>query len=101
MPDSHKNNRVEGKIVEIGGAIKKGVGQLIGNEQMELEGGAKELKGQAEQKAAMARQRTKGAVEELKGGMKKHVGRVIDNEQMEIEGKLEELQGQIRQKSNK
>ena len=48
---SHASNRSEGAAEEIGGKIKKGIGKLIGNEQMEAEGKAKELKGENRQKS--------------------------------------------------
>lgn len=44
-------NRGEGAAEELGGKIKKNVGKVIGNEQMEAEGKAKELEGEARQKA--------------------------------------------------
>ena len=43
--------RIKGKAEEIKGHIKHGVGSTFGNEQMEAEGRAEELKGQARQKA--------------------------------------------------
>ena len=44
-------NRSEGAAEELGGKVKNTVGKLIGNEQMEAEGKAKELKGEARQAA--------------------------------------------------
>ena len=101
MSSDNKSERAEGKFEEIGGSIKKNVGRLIGNEQMEVEGKAKELKGQAHQEAAKAGERVRGVVEELTGSVKNRVGHLIDNEQMQIEGKLKELKGQVRQNANK
>jgi uncharacterized protein YjbJ (UPF0337 family) len=48
---SNTGKRIEGAAEELGGKIKKGVGHLIDNQQMEAEGRAKELEGQARQKA--------------------------------------------------
>ncbi|MFL5800787.1 MAG: CsbD family protein, partial [Roseiflexaceae bacterium] len=78
----------------------KGLGDVIDNEQMEAEGEAERLKGQARQDAAKTSERARGAGEELKGNLKKGVGDVIDNEQMEAEGEAERLKGQARQKAN-
>ena len=97
----HATNRSEGVAEEIGGKIKKNVGKLIGNEQMEAEGKAKELQGEARQEAAKAAERGKGKVEEVAGAIKNRVGAVIDNEQMQAEGKAKELQGEARQKVNR
>ena len=98
---SNAANRGEGKAQEIGGAIKKNVGKLIGNEQMEAEGTAKELEGKGKQEAAKAAERSKGAVQEVVGTVKNRVGALIDNEQMQAEGKVKELEGEARQKANK
>jgi uncharacterized protein YjbJ (UPF0337 family) len=43
--------RIKGAAEELKGKVKKGVGDLIDNEQMEVEGEAERLKGQARQKA--------------------------------------------------
>ena len=97
---SNQSKRAEGKAEEIGGKIKKGIGKIIGNEQMEAEGVVKEQKGEAKQEAAKAAERTKGKVEEIVGAVKNRVGAVIDNEQMQVEGRATELKGEARQKAN-
>ena len=93
--------RSEGKAEELGGKIKQGLGNLIGNEQMEAEGAAKAAKGEARQEAAKAGERIKGKAEEVVGAVKNRVGHVIDNEQMEAEGKLKEIKGDARQEANR
>ena len=97
---SNQSDRAAGAANEVGGKIKKGVGKLIGNEQMEVEGRAKELQGEAQQGAAKASERVKGSLEEAGGAIKKGVGKLIGNEQMEVEGEAKELEGQARQKVN-
>lgn len=92
--------RAGGLLEEVSGTIKENVGQLIGNEQMELEGKAKALQGQAHQEAAKAKARVKGAAEELTGEAKQRVGELLDNEQMQVEGKLGGMKGKARQKLN-
>jgi uncharacterized protein YjbJ (UPF0337 family) len=94
-------NRGEGVAEQIGGKIKNGIGKVIGNEQMQAEGKAKELKGEAREESAKASERTKGAFEEATGAIKNRVGAVIDNEQMQAEGKARELKGEARQKANR
>lgn len=49
MTDS--SDRAKGELEELGGKIKSGVGSAIGNEQMEAEGRADELKGDVRQRA--------------------------------------------------
>lgn len=97
---SNAGNRTEGVVEQVGGKIKAGVGALIGNEQMEAEGRAKELQGKAREESAKAAERGKGALEEVGGAIKKNVGALIDNEQMQVEGKATELKGEARQKAN-
>ena len=48
---STESKRGEGAAEELGGTIKKVAGKVLGNEQMEAEGKAKELKGEAKRKA--------------------------------------------------
>lgn len=98
---SNASKRSEGAAEKLGGKLKGAVGAVIGNEQMEAEGRAKELKGQAKENAAKAAERSKGKVEEVSGAVKNRVGAVIDNEQMQAEGKAKELKGQARQKANR
>ncbi len=97
---SNQSEKGQGVAEQIGGKIKQGVGKVIGNEQMEAEGHAKELEGKSREEAAKAAERVKGKVEEVVGAVKNRVGAVIDNQQMEAEGKAKELQGQARQKAN-
>ena len=80
--------------------LKKNIGKLIGNDQMEAEGVVKEEKGEAKQEAAKAAERTKGKIQEIVGAVKNRVGAVIDNEKMQAEGKAKELEGEARQKAN-
>ena len=98
---SNIGERSEGKAEEIGGKIKKGIGKLIGNEQMEAEGAVKEAKGEARQTAAKAAEQAKGKTEEVIGAVKNRIGHVLDNDEMAAEGKLKEVKGEARQKANR
>jgi uncharacterized protein YjbJ (UPF0337 family) len=97
---SNQSKRAEGAAEEIGGKIKKGIGKVIGNEQMQAEGLVKEKKGEGKQEAAKASERTKGKAQEIAGAVKNRVGAVIDNDEMQAEGKAKELEGEARQKAN-
>jgi uncharacterized protein YjbJ (UPF0337 family) len=97
---SNTTKRIEGAAEQVGGAIKKGVGHLIGNEKMEASGRVEELEGVAKQAAAKAAERVKGAAQEAGGAVKHGVGQILGNEQMTAEGKVKELEGQARQKLN-
>jgi uncharacterized protein YjbJ (UPF0337 family) len=98
---NNTTKRAQGAAEELGGKIKGAVGAAIGNEQMEVEGRATELKGKARQETAKAGERIKGAVEQVAGSVKRAVGEVIDNEQMEVEGRATELKGQARERTNR
>lgn len=97
---SNASKRGEGAAEELGGKIKKTIGQAIGNEQMEAEGKLKEIKGQGKQEAAKGAERAKGKLEEIKGAVKNRIGQVIDDEELAAEGKVEELKGEARQAAN-
>jgi uncharacterized protein YjbJ (UPF0337 family) len=97
---SNASKRGEGAAEELGGSIKKTVGKVIGNEQMEAEGYAKEVKGKLQQEQVKTQERAKGVFEEATGALKNRVGKVIDNEQMAAEGRARELKGEARQKAN-
>ena len=98
---SNASDRGEGEAQKLGGKIKKGIGKVLGNEQMEAEGAAKELEGESRVEFAKVKERVKGSVEEVAGAIKNRVGHVIDNAQMAAEGKAKELKGEARQKANK
>lgn len=93
--------RVQGAAQELGGNIKKNVGNAIGNRSMEADGKRQEVEGQARQETAKAAERARGAGQEAKGSVKKTVGQLIGNEQMEAEGEADKLTGEARQKANR
>ena len=95
------SKRNEGIGEEIGGKLKAGVGKLVGNEQMQAEGKAHELRGKAKQEAAKAAERAKGKGQEVVGTLKGGVGAAIGNERLEAEGRVQELEGDARQAANR
>ena len=97
---SNESEKSEGTAEKIGGTIKQGIGKLIGDEAMEAEGHAKELKGEARQETAKASERTEGKLEEIGGAIKNRVGHIIGNEEMAADGKAKELKGEDRQEKN-
>jgi uncharacterized protein YjbJ (UPF0337 family) len=98
---TNAGNRAKGKLDELAGNAKARVGKAIGNEQMQAEGAARQLKGKATQEVVKAGERAKGKVEEVAGLAKSKLGKLIKNEQMQAEGKLKELKGSARQRVNK
>ena len=66
-------NEGEGAAEKLGGKIKRSIGKLIGNEQMQAKGSAKELKGAAKVESAKAAERAKGQAEEVVGAVKNRV----------------------------
>jgi uncharacterized protein YjbJ (UPF0337 family) len=98
---SNASKRSEGTAEQVGGAIKEGVGKILGNERLEAEGRARKLEGEAKKEAAKASERAEGKTEEVAGAVKNRVGALIGNEQMQAEGKAKELTGEARQKANR
>lgn len=98
--DENKD-KAQGKLDELTGKVKKGLGDLTGDEQMEAEGAAQEFQGQATTETAKARGRAAGTLDELGGKVKKGVGDLLDDEKLEAEGHVDELKGKARQESNK
>ena len=84
---SNASKRGEGIAEEIGGKLRGAIGRMLGNQQMQAEGKARELEGKAKQESAKAAERTKGKVEEIVGAVKNRVGAVIDDDEMQAEGK--------------
>ncbi len=97
---SNTGDRIKGAAEEALGNVKQGVGNVTGNEQMQAEGKATELKGEARQEGAKAAERAEGLGEEVGGNIKQGVGKLIGNEQMQAEGTATELKGEARQKAN-
>lgn len=94
-------DRTEGAAEKVGGKIKEAVGGVVGNEQMQAEGRAKAMQGEAKEEAAKAGERAKGAVHEAAGKVKNVVGAVTGSGRMQAEGKATELEGEARQKANR
>lgn len=92
--------RAKGKLDEVVGNVKQGLGDLTGNEQMQAEGRAQELGGESRQDVAKGVGTAKGMAEEAKGNIKQGLGNLTGNEQMQAEGKADELKGEGRQRFN-
>jgi len=80
--------------------VKENTGYLIGNQQMEAEGKALKLEGEAEYKAAVAVQAAEATGDKVKGTVKETVGHVLGNESLEGEGKADHLKGQVKDATN-
>lgn len=74
------------RTTEAKGSLKKGVGKLTGNEQLQAEGESDKTKGKA------ARE-TKGAANQAGGAVKSAVGKAVGNEQMQVEGEAQRAKG--------
>lgn len=92
--------RAKGKLDEVVGNVKQGVGNAFGNERMEAEGRAQELGGESRQDAAKTVGTAKGMAEEAKGNIKQGLGNLTDDERLHAEGRADELKGESRQKFN-
>lgn len=97
---NENKERAKGKLDEVAGNIKQGVGNLTGNEHMEAEGRAQELGGESRQDFAKGVGTVKGMAQEAKGNLKQAFGDATDNERLEAEGRADELSGESKQRFN-
>ncbi len=74
------------RVDEVKGGLKKGVGDLTGNEDMEREGAA-------EQTTAKAKRETEGAIDQGVGKVQEVIGDVTDDPETEAKGKARQLEG--------
>jgi len=93
--------RSKGAAEEIQGKIKGSVGKLFGNERMQVEGRAKELKVKGRQASAKMVERAQGTAEQLAGVVQGRVGAALGNERLQIAGKGKEVEGKTRQRLNR
>jgi uncharacterized protein YjbJ (UPF0337 family) len=98
---NENNERAKGKLDEVVGNVKQGLGNMTGNERMEAEGRAQELGGESRQDAAKTVGTVKGMAEELKGNVKQGLGNMTDDERLQAEGRADELGGEAKQRFNK
>lgn len=66
MIDKNHGSRADAKLEEVGGAVKKTVGRVIGNDRMEVEGKAQEISGKVHGAAARAADRVEEAAKDLR-----------------------------------
>lgn len=97
---NENNERAKGKLDEIAGNIKQGVGNLTGNERLEAEGHAQELSGEGRQETAKTVGTAKGMAQEAAGNIKQGLGNLVGNERLQAEGTADELSGESRQRFN-
>ena len=79
------------RIDEMKGNVKRGVGKVTGNEDLEAEG-------TADATAAKASRETKGAVNRVKGGIKEGVGELTGDEATRAQGTADRLKGETQQR---
>ena len=94
-------NKADATWDKVAGAVKEKTGDILSNEQMEVEGKAQRLKGEAEMAVAKAEEHTAGTAEKTKGQLRQAVGNLIDDEGMQAQGKVEELKGEAKRQANR
>ena len=75
-----------GRSTEAKGTLKKGAGKLLGNEQMEAEGQADQVRGKAARETAGAANQAAGAVQSAVGG-------AVGDEEMRAKGQARRAKG--------
>ena len=74
--------------------------RAIGNEEMEAEGAAHQLKGKAVEEAVKAGERMKGTAQAVKGHIEKGVGDAVDNDRLRAKGEWDKAVGKARKDFN-
>ena len=74
------------RIDETNGSVKKGVGKLTGDTDLQAEG-------QAEKDSAHARREVKGAGNQLKGSVEEGLGKVTGDEETRARGAADRMKG--------
>jgi uncharacterized protein YjbJ (UPF0337 family) len=74
------------RVDELKGKLKKGLGDLTGNERLQAEG-------EVQSEDARAKRKTKGAVREAGGAVKEGFGKLTGDEATQAEGAAEKLRG--------
>jgi uncharacterized protein YjbJ (UPF0337 family) len=80
---------MEERLREAKGEVKKGVGSLTGNKEMEHEG-------EAEAEAAKFERETEGAVDKGAGKVEETVGDLTGDTETELKGKGRQAEGDIK-----
>lgn len=92
--------RGEGKLEELGGAVKEKLGEWTGDERLETEGRGQKYEGQDRQDVAKGIGQVKGSVEDLKGNIKQGLGSLSGDDSLRAEGALDEAKGNARKGFN-
>ena len=92
--------RSKGKVDELVGNVKQGLGNLTGNERLETEGHTQELAGESRQDVAKGVGTAKGMGQEVKGSLKEGLGNLTGNERLQAEGEADQLMGEGRKRLN-
>ena len=98
---SATSQRAKGVAEAMSGKLKKAAGKALGNERLEAEGYAQELKGEARQQAAKGVERAKGKLEQASGALKAGAGRAMGDKTLEVDGEADRLKGEAREDWNR
>jgi uncharacterized protein YjbJ (UPF0337 family) len=96
-------NQLEGIGHQLKGAVKKGLGNIIGDAKLAADGSAEQASGEAafssaggtEQTFGIDPDRIKGVAHQLKGSFKAGLGRTFGNKELERDGDAERAAGKM------
>ena len=77
------------RVDELKGKVKKGLGDLTGNEEMEREG-------KAEEATAKAKREAEGAIDKGAGKAEEAWGDVTDDPEHQVKGKARQAEGEAK-----
>lgn len=96
-------DQVEGAGRQLKGALKEGVGKLIGDEKLKVDGSVERAAGKAQSDAAdgagqiagIDTDRIKGVGHQLKGAIEEGLGKLLGDRKLAIDGAAERAAGKL------
>ncbi|KAI9009876.1 hypothetical protein BC832DRAFT_529696 [Gaertneriomyces semiglobifer] len=93
-------SRTHGNMEATKGAMKEGVGKMVGNQSMRMEGASQRAAGNAEVEAVKQGNRVEGGMDSMGGAIKKNVGSALGNERMQASGATTQAKGDMQRAMN-
>jgi len=95
------NNRIEGIVHQLKGALKEGLGRFIGDAKLKADGAAERAEGEARNAAAASgdplvgidADRIKGVGHQIKGAVKESLGDITNDPELKAAGTAEREAG--------
>ncbi|KAJ7779487.1 hypothetical protein DFH07DRAFT_910846 [Mycena maculata] len=94
-------SQMNGQIHSVKGTVVEGVGNLTGLDSWKTSGKEEHAKGEAEQKAAQAKDYASGVADRVGGTVDNVVGSITGDNTKQASGKMQEASGKAKTEANK